>query len=46
MNSTFLAYMQSQLKMEFSLISVVAGKILNFGLVLFIVYKGLKPSVE
>lgn len=37
-NSTFLAYMQSQLKMEFSLFSVVAGKILNLWLVLFIVY--------
>jgi len=37
-NSTFLAYMQSQLKMEFSLISVVAGKILNLGLVLLIVF--------
>ena len=38
MNSTFLAYMQSQLKMEFSLFSVVAGKILNLWLVLIIVY--------
>lgn len=38
MNSTFLAYMQSQLKMEFSLFSVVAWKILNLLLVLFIVY--------
>ena len=38
MNSTFLAYMQSQLKMEFSLFSVVAGKILNLWLVLSIVY--------
>ena len=37
-NSTFLAYMQSQLKMEFSLFSVVVGKILNLWLVLFIVY--------
>ena len=38
MNSTFLAYMQSQLKMEFSLFSVVAGKILNLSLVLLIVF--------
>jgi len=48
-NSTFLAYMQSQLKIEFSLISVVAGKILNLSLVLLIIYwifKGLKSSVE
>lgn len=37
-NSTFLAYMQSQLKMEFSLFSVIAGKILNIGLVLLIVF--------
>lgn len=28
-NSALLAYMQSQLKMEFSLISLVAGKLLN-----------------
>ncbi|MDQ7009835.1 MAG: oligosaccharide flippase family protein [Candidatus Gracilibacteria bacterium] len=50
MNSTFLAYMQSQLKMEFSLISVVAGKILNLILVFSVVFiffsKGLKPSVD
>jgi O-antigen/teichoic acid export membrane protein len=48
-NSTFLAYMQSQLKMEFSLISVVWWKILNLSLVLLIIYwiyKELKPSVD
>ena len=50
MNSTFLAYMQSQLKMEFSLISVVAWKILNLGLVLLVIYlffsKGLNSSLD
>ena len=49
-NSTFLAYMQSQLKMEFSLFSVVSGKILNLGLILLVVFifssKGLKSSVD
>jgi len=46
MNSTFLAYMQSQLKMEFSLFSVVAGKILNLSLVLLIVYIFITNSWE
>jgi len=38
MNSTFLAYMQSRLEMKFSLFSVVAWKILNLSIVLFIIY--------
>ncbi len=37
-NSTFLAYMQSQLKMEFSLLSVVFWKLVNLSWVLLIVY--------
>jgi len=35
MNSTFLALMQSQMKIEFSLISLIAGKIINLGLVAY-----------
>ena len=38
-NSALLALMQSQMKMEFSLISVVAGKLLNISLVaLFLIF--------
>jgi len=35
MNSTFLALMQSQMKMEFSLVSLVSGKVINLLLVWF-----------
>lgn len=34
-NSSLLALMQSQMKMEFSLISVVAGKVLNISLIAY-----------
>lgn len=37
-NSTFLAYMQSQLKMEFSLLSVVLGKLVNLWIIFLIVF--------
>lgn len=38
-NSSILALMQSQMKMEFSLISIVSGKILNLlGVMLFLMY--------
>lgn len=41
MNSTFLAYMQSQLKMEFSLFSVVLWKMVNIAgisLIIFVIF--------
>ena len=45
-NSTFLAYMQSQLKMEFSLFSVVFWKLVNLWIILLIVFVFLtKESV-
>ena len=37
-NSTFLAYMQSQLKMEFSLFSVVLWKLVNLWIILLIIF--------
>lgn len=38
-NSSILALMQSQMKMEFSLISIVSGKILNLlGVMVFLMY--------
>lgn len=38
LNSTFLAYMQSQQRIEFSLISTTLGKVVNLWLVLWIIY--------
>ena len=44
-NSSILALMQSQMKMEFSLLSVVAGKILNIILIaLFLIFIFTDPS--
>ncbi len=46
MNSTFLAYMQSQLKMEFSLFSVIFWKLVNLGLIVLIVFVFFQKSEE
>jgi len=46
-NSSLLALMQSQMKMEFSLISVVAGKIINISLIAFsLIYVFNSPGLE
>jgi len=46
-NSSLLALMQSQMKMEFSLISVVAGKIINISLIAFsLIYVFNTPNME